>query len=111
LGRALYLLRQFGFVCAENAAGVPQCERALAAGAHCRKPVTRDPGLIMNNRNLATDKTVEQRGLTHIRPSDDRHVGQCMGLIHQSSPHLGFRRMRVAFDLQLTNAVCNVKDP
>jgi hypothetical protein len=32
-------------------------------------------------------------------------------LIYQSSRHLGFRRMRVAFGLQLTHAVCNVKDP
>jgi hypothetical protein len=34
-----------------------------------------------------------------------------VGLIHQSIPHLGFRRMCVAFGLQLTNAVCNINDP
>jgi hypothetical protein len=32
-------------------------------------------------------------------------------LIHQSSPHLEFRRMRVAFSLQLTHTVCNINDP
>jgi hypothetical protein len=31
-------------------------------------------------------------------------------LIYQSSRHLGFRRMRVAFDLQLAHAVGNVND-
>jgi hypothetical protein len=65
----------------------------------------------MNNRNLPANKTIEQRGLAYIRPSDNRHVGQRVGPIHQSIPHLGFRWMRVAFGLQLTDAICNVKDP
>ena len=47
---------QFGFACAENPAGVPQCERALAASAGCRKPVACDPRLIMNNRNLSAEQ-------------------------------------------------------
>jgi hypothetical protein len=34
-----------------------------------------------------------------------------VGLVHQSSPHLEFRRVRMAFGLQLTKAICNVKDP
>ena len=110
-GGAPYLLGQFGFACAENPAGVPKCERALAAGARCRKPVARDPRLIMNNRNVPTNKTIEQRGLAYIRPSDNRHVGQRADVIHRSSLHLGFRRVRVAFGLQLTHAVCNVNDP
>jgi hypothetical protein len=65
----------------------------------------------MNNRNFPANKTDEQRGLAYIRPSDNRHVGQRVALMYQSSRHLGFRRMRVAFGLQLTHAVCNVKDP
>ena len=65
----------------------------------------------MNNRNFPANKTIEQCGLAYIRPSDNRHVRQRMGLIHQSIPHLGFCRMRVAFGLQLTDAVCNIKDP
>jgi hypothetical protein len=67
--------------------------------------------LIMNNRNFPTNKTIEQRGLAYIRPSDNRHVGQRVGLIHESIPYLGFRRIRMAFRLQLTNAVCNVNNP
>ena len=65
----------------------------------------------MNNRNLPADKTIKQRGLAYIRPSDDRDIGQRVGLNHQSIHVLGFRRMRVAFGLQLTDAVCNVNDP
>jgi hypothetical protein len=65
----------------------------------------------MDNRNFPADKTVEQRRLAYVRPSDNRHVGRRVGVIHQSSLHLGFRRMRVAFGLQLTHAFCNVNDP
>jgi hypothetical protein len=111
LGGVPYLLGQFGFACAENPAGVPKCEWPLAASAGCRKPVARDPGLIMNNRNFPANKTVEQRRLAYVGPSDNRHVGQRVRVIHQSSQHLWFRRMRVAFGLQLTHAVCNVDDP
>ena len=35
----------------------------------------------MNNRNFPADKTIEQRGLADIRPSNNRHVGQRVGLI------------------------------
>ena len=73
------------FACAENPAGVPQCERALAASADCRNPVACDSGLIMNNGNFPADKTIEQRGLTYIRPSDNCHIRQRVGLIHRSS--------------------------
>ena len=66
---------------------------------------------VRSDRNFPADKAIEQRGLAYIRPSDNRHIGQRVGHIHQSIPHLVFRRMRVAFGLQLTHAVCNVKDP
>jgi hypothetical protein len=105
-----HLLRQFGFACTENPAGVPRYERAIAASACCRKTVARNPGLSMHNGNFSADETIEQCGLAYVRPSDNRHVGQGVSIIHQSSPRLGFRRMRVAFGLQLTNAVCNVND-
>ena len=81
-GGVPYLLGQFGFACAENPAGVPKCERPLAASAGCRKPVACDPGLIMNDRNFPANKTVEQRGLAYVRPSDNRHVGQRVDVIH-----------------------------
>jgi hypothetical protein len=67
--------------------------------------------LIMNNRNFPASKTVEQRRLAYIRPSDNRHLGQQVALILESGPHLRFRRMRVAFCLQLSHTVCNVNDP
>jgi hypothetical protein len=70
-----HLLDQFGLACAENPAGIPQRKRTLAASAGCRKPVARDPGLIMNNRNFPADKPIEQRGLAYIRPSNNHYVG------------------------------------
>jgi hypothetical protein len=75
-GGVPYLPGEFGFACAENPAGIPNCERPLTASAGCRKPVARDPGLIMNNCNFPANKTIEQRGLAYVRPSDNRYVGQ-----------------------------------
>ena len=65
----------------------------------------------MNNRNLSADETIEQSGLAYVRPSENRYVGQRIGLIHQSSTDLGFCGMRMAFCLQLTHSVCDVNDP
>src|SRR5262249_24122358 len=79
----LHLLRQFGFAYADNSARVPKCEWAFAASTGCRKAVTRDPGLIMNNRNFPASKTVEQRRLAYIRPSDNRDVGQSCRVTHR----------------------------
>src|SRR5205823_949067 len=56
-------------------AGVPQRERALAASANRRNPITCDSGLIMNDGNLPADQTIEQRGLTYVWPPDDCDIG------------------------------------
>src|ERR1700751_1434203 len=55
-GGVPYLLGQFGFACAENSPSIPHGEWALATSAGCRKPVARDSGLVMNNRDLPADK-------------------------------------------------------
>src|SRR5262245_50994007 len=106
-----YLLGQFRFARAEDPASVPQCERALAASADCRKPVTRDPRLIMNNCNFPPKETIKQSGLAYIRPSKNRHVRQRVAVIHESSQHLRFGRMLVTVCLQLTHALCDINDP
>src|SRR5262245_52332435 len=73
-GDVLHLLGQFGFACAENPAGVPQCKRAFAANTGCRKPVARDPGLVMNNRNFSASQTVETRRPAYIRTSENSNL-------------------------------------
>ena len=36
----------------------------------------------MDDGNLSADKTIEQRGLAYVWPSDNRDIGQRIGLIH-----------------------------
>src|SRR6516225_782642 len=70
-GDVLHFVRQLRFAYADNSARVPKCERAFAASTRCRKPVPRNPGLIMNDCNFPASETVEQRRLAYIRPSDN----------------------------------------
>jgi hypothetical protein len=46
-------------------------------------PVTCDSGLIMNDGNLSADQPIEQRGLAHVRPTDDCDVRQRVRIIHR----------------------------
>src|SRR6202030_743350 len=68
---AAYFRAQFTLADAENPAGVPHCERARAPSANPRNPVACDSGLVVNDGNLPADHTIEQRGLTYVRPTDD----------------------------------------
>src|SRR5436309_792382 len=102
---------QLAFADAEDSAGIPRCEWACAAIANRGDPIACDPGLIMNDRNLSTDQAIEQGGLTHVWPADDRDIWQRARLIHYRRPHLRFRWIRMACSLQLPNATCDVNDP
>ena len=53
--RPSHLCGKIFFAGAKNSPGVPNCERFLPARADCRDPIARDPGLIVNDRDLATD--------------------------------------------------------
>src|SRR6266480_5546697 len=106
-----YLGAQLASADAEDSAGIPHCEWACAAIANCRNPVACDSRLIMNNSDLSTDQAIEQGGLTHVWPTDDRDIWQRARLIHYRRPHLRFRWMRMACSLPLPDAICDVNDP
>jgi hypothetical protein len=73
------------FAGAKNSAGVPKCERSFSAVADCRDPVAGDPWLIVNDRDFAADESIEESGLTNIRPSDDRDARQLCLFVHRDA--------------------------
>ena len=50
-----HLRHEVLFARTENSAGVPNRERLFSARTDCRDSIARDPGLIMNDRDFATD--------------------------------------------------------
>jgi hypothetical protein len=48
------------FAGAKNSARVPKREWSFSAVANCRDPVARNAGLVVNDRDFATNESIEE---------------------------------------------------
>src|SRR5581483_266919 len=74
------LLRKRRVHDAADAAGIDDREWLFAELALGGKPVARDAGLIVDDRNFSSGKPVEDRGFSDVRPPDDGDSSSWHGL-------------------------------
>jgi hypothetical protein len=68
------LLREIRVRLGSDSTGVDDFERHRAKLATSDDAVAGDAGLVVDNGNLATRQTIEERGLPDIRPADDGDI-------------------------------------
>src|SRR6185312_2385072 len=66
-----YLVRQLGFTCPDNPAGVPKSKGFPTDFAFSRNPVPCDPCLTVYNGDATTSNSIEQRRFSYIWSAGD----------------------------------------